>query len=283
MDRRVNPDYAKLLPGMTAGMTSTLVGYPADTMKVRLQTGMYSSLLNCVKRTYQVDGVKGFYRGALTPFITMAARRSYQYPIFDWLRSSNSNYLAGTIAGASGTIIGCPAHVLKIRMQNSHQKDFNNLFACGRDIWKSDGWTGFYRGFQVNCLKDLTFGCLFLGNFGTMKNYLNAKRNANEFLFGYLDLSKKWNMVGAGTAAGCISSLTAWTILFPVDTIKTAVQSKKGWDLVKAKRQAGILSFWKGLSPIILRAIPVSLASMFSYELVSLLVHDYSKSKFNEP
>jgi len=271
-----NQPYNRLqwLPGFSVGITSMIVGYPADTLKVRLQTGMYKSLRSCASKTYSVDGLSGFYRGILTPLITMAFRRSYQYPIFENLKKTNSNYLAGCLAGGSGTLVGCPAHVLKIRMQNSHRKEMSSVWQCGQQIYRRDGFVGFYKGFYANLLKDLTFGCLFLGTYGTLKDKLKKKRANRELLFGKINLDSQFNMIAAGTLAGCVSSLISWTILFPVDTLKTAIQSKKGWDLIRLKQQAGILSFWTGLSPVILRAVPVSLTSMFSYEIITWMIKD---------
>lgn len=260
------------LPGFSVGITSMIVGYPADTIKVRLQTGMYSSLKNCVIKTYSIDGIKGFYRGSLIPLLTMGLRRSYQYPLFENLKKTNSNYLAGSLSGASGTLIGCPVHVLKIRMQNSHKKEISSLWKCTKQIYKQDGFVGFYKGFYINLIKDGIFGCLFLGTYGTLKDKLIQKKDNGELLFDKISLDSHYNMICAGTLAGCFSSIITWVILFPIDTVKTAIQSKKGLDLIKLKRQKGILSFWTGLSPVILRALPVSLTSMFAYEFFTWII-----------
>lgn len=56
-------------------MVQVLSGQPFDTVKVRLQTqaSQYSGILDCVKKTYQNEGIVGFYKGTLTPLVGIGA------------------------------------------------------------------------------------------------------------------------------------------------------------------------------------------------------------------
>ena len=53
--------------GAFASVISAVVTHPLDTVKVRVQTGMYSSPAQCVKLMVRNEGVKSFYRGISAP------------------------------------------------------------------------------------------------------------------------------------------------------------------------------------------------------------------------
>ena len=49
--------------GGFGGICAVLTGHPFDLVKVRLQTGLYNSSVQCVKQTIAKDGLTGLYRG----------------------------------------------------------------------------------------------------------------------------------------------------------------------------------------------------------------------------
>ena len=55
------------LPGALSGLVSVLLGHPFDTVKIRVQTRMYTNSTDCFKQTFYKEGIAGLYRGALAP------------------------------------------------------------------------------------------------------------------------------------------------------------------------------------------------------------------------
>ena len=54
------------LAGVAGGVAVVLIGHPFDTVKTRLQTsplGIYHGTVDCVQKTFQQEGAKGFYSG----------------------------------------------------------------------------------------------------------------------------------------------------------------------------------------------------------------------------
>lgn len=54
------------LAGVAGGIAVVLIGHPFDTVKTRLQTsplGIYQGTVDCVMKTFQQEGAKGFYSG----------------------------------------------------------------------------------------------------------------------------------------------------------------------------------------------------------------------------
>jgi solute carrier family 25 carnitine/acylcarnitine transporter 20/29 len=58
--------------GAAAGVAGTVLGYPLDTVKARLQVGRSSAgALACVRKIAAQDGMRGFYRGIAAPLLSM--------------------------------------------------------------------------------------------------------------------------------------------------------------------------------------------------------------------
>lgn len=57
----------EFIAGTMAGIAVTLTGHPFDTVKVRMQSGSFDGLINCILRTIKADGFKGLYYGLATP------------------------------------------------------------------------------------------------------------------------------------------------------------------------------------------------------------------------
>lgn len=258
----------KLLPGAMNGLTGVLIGYPFDTIKVRQQTNYHhlTTMSQCIQHTWKNEGFLAFYRGSIIPFTTLTTKRSYQYMIFDLYKDTKdmNPYLIGAMSGVSGTWIGCPMHVVKINMQNSDQTQFRTSWALTKQIYKDQGILGFYRGFWANMFKDCLFGGLFLGNVKFLTDYQKKHHQ---------DLSPLQDGLFSLFKGGVASSIT-WTVLFPVDTIKTTIQIGHTFtDFKKMVSDNGIRYMWRGLSPVLIRTLPASTISMLVYDKVSKWVN----------
>jgi solute carrier family 25 (mitochondrial carnitine/acylcarnitine transporter), member 20/29 len=47
----------------SAAVVGVAAGFPFDSIKTRMQTHHYDSMLQCVKSTYHEEGMRGFFRG----------------------------------------------------------------------------------------------------------------------------------------------------------------------------------------------------------------------------
>ena len=62
--------FVDYLAGIAGGIAVVVVGHPFDTTKTRLQTapqGFYSGTADCVRKTFRVEGLSGFYSGIRSP------------------------------------------------------------------------------------------------------------------------------------------------------------------------------------------------------------------------
>ena len=47
----------------TSSVFSTLAAFPLDSVKTRMQTYQYKGFLDCVRHTYRIEKLGGFFRG----------------------------------------------------------------------------------------------------------------------------------------------------------------------------------------------------------------------------
>jgi solute carrier family 25 carnitine/acylcarnitine transporter 20/29 len=90
-----------------ASLASTIAGFPLDSVKSRLQVkryvadslswklllsfahfrwSRYSSVLDCVTKTYADEGVKGFFRGVTIPLVSITAVRTASFSIYSGVK-----------------------------------------------------------------------------------------------------------------------------------------------------------------------------------------------------
>ncbi|KAJ2130044.1 hypothetical protein GGF48_002172, partial [Coemansia sp. RSA 921] len=134
-----------LASAITAAVSGMLVGYPFDSLKTRMQTHHYPSLLACARRSIAEEGVRGLYRGLVPPLLTASAAKSLSFSVFEqiklWLRNHDPyinggsklgmpNFqrttvgsvaltaaVSGSISGAVIAALCCPLELVKVQMQ----------------------------------------------------------------------------------------------------------------------------------------------------------------------
>ena len=65
--------------GLTQATLVTIVGYPFDLVKTRMQSGMYKTSFDCVVTTVKTEGPLALYRGAASPFVSHSIKRPIQF------------------------------------------------------------------------------------------------------------------------------------------------------------------------------------------------------------
>jgi len=247
----------KLLPGVAHAVTSIMVGYPFDLVKTRLQTGMYSNSMECIRATYK-DGWFSFYRGCSMPLTSLVLKRPLEFLIFENIsKASGSHFVGGFCAGAFGTILGCPFSVVKIKSQNARDLTVGSII---RGIYREAGPKGFFKGLTASFLMGSPSAGLYLGFYGTMRDKI---------------FPTAWY---TPMIAGGLASIMMWSIMIPVDTVKTIIQAswggvgERGGSIIHVVKEIyakyGIRGFWTGYVPAIMRTVPVSGFSMAAYEIV---------------
>lgn len=251
-----------LVAGVTQATLVTVVGYPFDFVKSRMQTGNYRGTIDCLVKSIASEGPMVLYRGAAAPWISHLMKRPIQYPMAEklkqYLTGTSNNYLIGGATGAIGPLFGTPLQVVKVGMQTSTSNDFTTTQYI-KQIAQTKGLKGFYRGLGATVMKDTLFGASFLGHYYTLRDYFTKHSKVVTWQVTFF----------SGAAAHCAT----WLLLIPIDSIKTKAQNFKEHrgtiEIVKNTiKTEGVLSLWRGVLPACLRTIPVSGVAMVGYEYI---------------
>ncbi|EGC37698.1 hypothetical protein DICPUDRAFT_76707 [Dictyostelium purpureum] len=168
--------------GAIATMTSEAVACPMDVVKQRLQLQManYKGLIDCTKRIWINEGIRGFYSGYTTTlvmnvpynivyFASYESLKKIIYPLFNKDTNTNQksyqlidNLVAGGGAGMLAAAVTNPFDVVKTRLQTQadivatattaseaakHQK-YGGMVDALKVIWREEGMSGYLRGMK---------------------------------------------------------------------------------------------------------------------------------------
>lgn len=279
-----------------SGTLSVLIGHPFDTLKTRLQVNDKLGIRECVKSMVRTEGIKSFWLGMSGPLLFVSFFRALNFTIYNGscsslfklegntkrgylskieMRNLAPIFLSGSLSGVVVSMFSCPLEIIKIQLQSKKLASTakSNNYDFIKTIYRSEGIRSFYRGFKFHCLRD------FIGSGTFFLTYELCKRNFHKhtdtIYFSLISLTN-----------GGISGLTATSITFPIDLVKTKIQReaffKIGdknyngyWDCIKKVYQSrGIRGFYHGISPTLIRSFPIHALNLFVYENVLRLIND---------
>ncbi|KAI5476256.1 acid phosphatase, phytase [Pseudohyphozyma bogoriensis] len=198
----------------TASFISTLSGFPLDSVKSRLQVKRYSSVLDCVQKTYHAEGMKGFFRGVTIPLLTITVVRTSSFSIYTGVKrllKENQILTKDTVpsVGALGFCGGASSGILL------------SLGTCAFEYTKISQ--------QLEYLLAVKRGEPFEPK-GTIKGFLEG----TGLYFGFYDASQAYIRKREGPPlvphivstfmCGCSAGIGSWAMIYPIDLVKTKVQ-----------------------------------------------------------
>lgn len=165
-----------LLAASEAGVLTLLITNPLWVVKTRLilqygkttpnQVNLYSGMIDCLKKIYMNEGVRGYYKG-LCPGLFGVSHGAIQFMVYEEMKNKYNQYQKVpitkklstmeylTFAAISKFIAAAstyPYQVIRARLQNQHYT-YKGSFDCITQTWKFEGWRGFYKGLGTNLLR----------------------------------------------------------------------------------------------------------------------------------
>ena len=170
------------------------------------------------------------------------------------------------------TLITAPFERVKVLLQIQGQKTLapgeEPKYSGGRDVvrqlYKEGGFRSVFRGSAMTLARDGPGSAVYFATYETVKRNLTPK-DANGNPSGDLSVSA---VLTAGGAAG----VAMWIPVFPLDTIKSRLQSVEGRPTIGGTisgiyRSGGIKAFFPGIGPAMARAVPANAATFLGLEL----------------
>ncbi|KAL1990440.1 hypothetical protein VTN49DRAFT_6279 [Thermomyces lanuginosus] len=279
--------------GGVGGVCAVIVGHPFDLVKVRMQTaekGVYSGAIDVVKKTLAREGVaKGLYAGVSAPLVgvtPMFAVSFWGYDLGKTLVSSLSTVpikndtpqysiaqisAAGAFSAFPMTLITAPFERVKVLLQIQGQNPppagqkpkYSGGMDVVRQLYKEGGIRSIYRGSAMTLARDAPGSAAYFAAYEYIKRSLTP-RDEQGNITGELSLPA---VLTAGGAAG----IAMWIPVFPVDTIKSRMQSGEGTSIAGTIRaiygNGGFRAFFPGFGPALARAVPANAATFLGVEL----------------
>eukprot|EP00299_Pterocystis_sp_00344_P007286 c2288_g1_i1.p1 GENE.c2288_g1_i1~~c2288_g1_i1.p1 ORF type:complete len:279 (-),score=17.69 c2288_g1_i1:230-1066(-) len=221
------------IAGTTSGFSGKLVEYPFDTVKVLLQTQdpakpSYTGSIHCFFTTWRNHGIRGLYRGLLTPLLGSAMENAALFTSYGWIKSTvaaNPNKLSffelvlcGIGTGVSVGFVLTPVELVKCRLQVQQsvgaQQRYRNPMDVITQTLKSEGIIGMYRGHTSTLAREIPGNVAWFGMYDLVCTLLTPKGGSKN------DINTLGHML-AGASAG----VSYWSAFFPADVAKSKIQT----------------------------------------------------------
>jgi hypothetical protein len=313
------------LSGSFGACCLVLAGQPFDTIKVLAQTSKVASSFSHALRVVESGGVKSLWRGAgpalasalIDNTVLFTLQRSIQRMVApeaatEAALSPAQHAICGGLAGFCSATAICPAELIKCRMQvNGGGSGSGGGVAIALDILRREGVPGLFRGWTPLVARDVPLQTVFFGSYMVHSHALKLLADTwaaplpwDSFGVSSVNSSSSSSSGGGGQAtvpgwrafwAGGLAGSTAWMVIFPLDVVKSRMQTEvmeggvvgergRGGS-VKARlsfrettlsvwKEGGVGAFYRGLGSAMLRAFPANAALFWGVEVASALLKD---------
>jgi hypothetical protein len=261
---------------------SAIFTNPFDVAKTRLQmqlelqkpnasaTAPYTGPWNCMRQTFQLEGVRGLQRGLGIAMLREGSKCFFRIGLFAPIlatlhpHSSSTNHgapfwkklVAGSASGFVAAVVCNPLDLVKSRMQasgslaSSHHT-YNNSFDAFRQIFHNEGGLGaFWNGYRINVARSITFTSVMMATNSEAHRYLLNHSHVIVIPEG------PWR----DASCALVGAIAGVMVMNPIDVIRTRMYNQPAGPhtvalypdtsiLATARqiaRSEGVLSFWKG-------------------------------------
>ncbi|CAX39716.1 mitochondrial ornithine carrier protein, putative [Candida dubliniensis CD36] len=258
--------------GGFGGICAVLTGHPFDLVKVRLQTGLYNSSIQCIKQTIAKDGLTGLYRGVLPPLLGVTPMFAVSFWGYDVGKRLVSTYTgksidqfeikeistAGFISAIPTTLVAAPFERVKVMMQIQEGNKSKSMAGVVAEMYRTGGLRSIFKGSVATLARDGPGSALYFATYEYLKKELSSPGQ---------DLS-----LFAIMTAGGFAGVSMWLGVFPIDTIKSTQQSSNvPISIIQTTKniyaKGGIKAFFPGVGPALARSFPANAATFLGVEL----------------
>ncbi|KAF9448266.1 mitochondrial carrier [Macrolepiota fuliginosa MF-IS2] len=286
--------------GGIAGACEALTCQPLDTIKVRMQLSRSGRTPGTKARGFIATGISivqretplALYKGlgaVLSGIVPKMATRFASFEAYKgWLADKSTGqtsvgniFLAGLGAGTTeAVVVVTPMEVVKIRLQAQQHSladpmeapRYRNAGHAVYTIIREEGIATLYRGVSLTALRQAT------NQGANFTAYQEIKKFAHRVQPELTELPSYQHMI-----IGLISGAMGPFSNAPIDTIKTRLQKatatpgQSAFQRIMAIasdmwKQEGVRSFYKGITPRVLRVAPGQAIVFAVYERVSTMI-----------
>ena len=283
--------------GVSAAVSKTVVA-PIERVKLLLQVqaaskqiaaqDQYKGIVDAFVRIPKEQGIRSFWRGNLvnviryfpTQALNFAFKDRYKQVFMSGIDKKTqfgkwflANLASGGAAGASSLCFVYPLDYARTRLsadvgKSAAEREYTGLGNCLVKTFKTDGFIGLYRGFNMSIQGIIVYRAAYFGLYDTAR--------------GMLPDAKKTPLVVNWMIAQCVTTF-AGIVSYPLDTVRRRMMMQSGrkasevmykgtidcWK--KIYQQEGGSAFFKGAFSNIIRGTGGALVLVFYDELKALI------------
>jgi len=163
----------KFIAGGMAGITTQACIYPLELVRSRLAVSRpdtYKGMKEVIEKTYQSNGIRGFYRGLVPSLIGIMPYAAVDLAVYDVLKTLYASRMqhdpgvltllcCGAISSTSGQLVSYPLDLVRRRLQVQGIAGYGRLeeYSGGMDVlrkvYTKEGFFGLYKGMTPNMCK----------------------------------------------------------------------------------------------------------------------------------
>ncbi|CAA6669468.1 unnamed protein product [Spirodela intermedia] len=173
----------RLAAGACAGMTSTLVTYPLDVLRLRLAVEPGGRTMSQVALSMlREEGIASFYSGLGASLVGIAPYIAVNFCMFDLVKKSlpekyrkrpETSLATALVSATLATLMCYPLDTVRRQMQMKGSP-YDSILEAFPGIVERGGVLGLYRGFVPNALKSLPNSSIKLTTFDTVKGLIGV-------------------------------------------------------------------------------------------------------------
>ncbi|KAJ4992329.1 hypothetical protein SVAN01_02038 [Stagonosporopsis vannaccii] len=220
--------------GYISGAVGIIIGNPLDLVKTRLQAGpkpAHDASTGASTAVPAPRGLRGQFdnagtlvRGATAPILGYGALNALLFMTYNrtlTLLGDSPNvpdsfakvFLAGATGGFASFVVSAPTELIKCRAQVSTERHATS-WSIAKQIWMKDGIRGLYYGGGITSIRDAVgYGFYFWSYEWSKQAWTSPDDTDRETAFKVL-------------MCGGIAGIITWASIFPLDVIKTRVQTQ---------------------------------------------------------
>jgi len=216
---------------------------------------------------YQMEGLKGFYRGLSPALLRIALGSAVYFQALNDLGKqfkkvgmvgSYSDFLSSGLARMTSAFFCNPLTVIRTRLEVVGFSEYSNMGDAFKKIYKQEGIQGFTKGAAACMLRDGPFAGIYFAIYNKSKKNLQPLK---------LDTST------TAMASGLVAGFIATAVTQPLEVIRARIQVQRDRNdsmmniVKKILAEEGTAGLSKGLAPRLMRK-PLSNALTFTlYEI----------------